>query len=198
MSKLIAVVGGTGAGKSTVCTRLMDEHPDTIGMVQLDDYFKPGKDVPVVSGYQCWDHPDSLYIDKLVSDLTCLKRGESVVINTKNERLNPEYVRTDKRVPVRFDPKPVMLVEGFLVLWDERVRVLLDDSIFLDVAHDIRYSRRVHFKDNGYEKNVLLPLQKQYLEPTKEFAKHVIDVSALNTDEVFGLVDAVVRPYLTI
>ena len=41
----IGIAGGTGAGKSTLCTALMDKYPDKIGLIQLDDYFKPSAQV---------------------------------------------------------------------------------------------------------------------------------------------------------
>src|SRR3989344_24614 len=190
MVKIIAIAGGTGAGKSTLCIALQDKYPE-IGLVQLDDYFKPAKDIATINGIENWDHPDSLYLDKLASDLQELSKERSVVINTKSERLNPDYRKTKKRIPVRFDPKPIMLVEGFLVLYDERIRSLLTTSIWLDVPHDIRWARRIQFKDSGYEEKVLKPMQKQYVEPTRQYAAHIIDVSQISKEDVLREVEKI-------
>ncbi len=105
-------------------------------------------------------------------------------LNTKNEKHNPEYTNTKKKVPVEFYPKPIMLVEGFLVLHDERIRKMLSTSIWLEVDHETRWSRRVHFKNEEYEKKVLIPMHKQYAEPTKQYAEHIIDVSNLTKEQV--------------
>src|SRR6266404_3557580 len=113
----IGIAGGTGAGKSTLCAALMDKYPDKIGLMQLDDYFKPSAQAPKFEEHINWDHPDALYLNKLVEDLIELSQGKPIVINTKNERLNPDYKKTEKRIPIKFQPKPIMLVEGYLVLF---------------------------------------------------------------------------------
>jgi uridine kinase len=158
MSILIAVAGGSGAGKSTLCTKLIDAYPDKIGLVQLDDYFKPAAEVPYIRGYEVWDHPDSLFLNRLASDLEQLKNGNAVMINTKNLRLNPSYAQTEKRIKVLFEPKPIMLVEGYLVLYLKAIRDLLETSIWLEAPHDMRWDRRVHFRNSGYEKDILMPM----------------------------------------
>lgn len=188
----IGIAGGTGSGKSTLCAALQDKYPDKIGLIQLDDYFKPLADVPKLEGHINWDHPDALYLDKLAKDLSELSEGYAVIISTKNERLNPEYKKTDKRIPVEFRPKPIMLVDGYLVLWDEQIRRFLNTSIWLDVDHDIRWARRVHFKYPEYEEKVLKPMYKQYAEPTKQYAEHVIDVSALSKEQVLEKAENVI------
>lgn len=190
--KFIGIAGGTGAGKSTVCTALLDKYPDKVGLIQLDDYFKPEDEAPKMHGVVNYDHPHSLYLDKLVHDLTELSQGKTVVINTKNERLNPDYKRTEKRIPVEFQPKPIMLVEGYLVLHNPLVRKLLANSIWLEVDHDTRWERRVHFKYNEYEKKVLIPMYKKFAEPTKRYADHIFDVTGLTKEQVFEKVEAIV------
>lgn len=197
MVKLIGIAGGSGAGKSSLCTALMDKYPNAIGLVQLDDYFKRSAQVPKLLGHDNWDHPDSLYLDQLRSDLMALAKGKTVTINTKNERLNPEYRKTEKRISVEFKPKPIMLVEGYLVLYDERIRKLLATSIWLDVDHKTRWARRVHFKYDGYEDEVAIPMHEQFAEPTKRYAEHVIDVSNLSREEVLKRVESVIQEYLS-
>ena len=192
----IGIAGCTGAGKSTLCTALMDKYPNKIGLIQLDDYFKPSNDVQQYKGHENWDHPDALYIDKLAHDLSSLAKGKSVIINTKNERLNPDYKKTDKRIPVEFQPKPIMLVEGYLVLHDARVRKLLSLSIWLETDHDLRWKRRVHFKYPEYEKDVLLPMYKRFAKPTKRYATNIIDVSNLSKDEVLEKAEKLIKNLL--
>ena len=196
MPMFIGVGGGTGAGKSSLCTALMDMYPDKIGLIQLDDYFKPSLQVPKFHGHSNWDHPDSLFLDKLASDLNELSKGNSVVINTKNERLNPGYKQTGKRIPAEFKPKQVMLVEGYLVLYDERIRSLLSTSFWLEVDHATRWARRVHFKNDIYEEQVAIPMHRQFAEPTKQFAVHVIDVTNLSKEQVFEKVEKIIQAFL--
>lgn len=192
----VGIAGGSGAGKSSLCTSLMDKYPDSVGLLQLDDYFKPAQEVPIYAGFENWDDPDALYIGKLADDMRELARGKSVEIMTKNERLNPNYKKTDKRIPAVFVSKPVMLVEGFLVLHDERIRRQLATSIWLDVDHDIRWARRVHFKVDGYEEKVLKPMYEKYALPSREFAQHVIDVTDLDQTDVLHKVEQILSKFM--
>jgi len=190
-SVFVGITGGTGAGKSTLCNALKAKYPNKIELIQLDDYFKPLDDKPIVGNIINSDHPDSLYLDKLADDLLKLSRGESVVINTKNEYLNPEYEKTKIRVPIEFHSKPIVLIEGFLVLHDERIRKLLTTSIWLEIDHKTRWSRRVHFKNTEYEEKVLIPMHNQYVEPTQQYADYIINVSNLTKEEVLKRVEGI-------
>jgi uridine kinase len=192
----IGIAGGTGAGKSTLCAALVDRYPDEIGLIQLDDYFKPSAEIPRFEGHANWDHPDALFFDKLAGDLAKLSQGKAVIINTKNERLNPHYKKTDKRIPVEFHPKPIMLVEGYLMLFDERVRKFLTTAIWLNVDHETRWARRVHFKSPEYEEKVLRPMHEQFVEPTKQYAAHIIDVSDLSKEQVREKAADIIKKFL--
>ncbi len=52
----IGITGGTGAGKSTVCTALVNKYSEKIGLIQLDDYFKPPMEVPKFNRHTNWEH----------------------------------------------------------------------------------------------------------------------------------------------
>ena len=188
----IGIVGGTGAGKSTLCTLLEEKYPNQIGLIQLDDYFKPKEEQPKIGDILNFENPNSLYLDKFFSDLVELSKGNSITVNTKNEKLNPDYKNTKVRIPIEIKPKPIMLIEGYLVLWDERVRNLLSTSIWLEVDHKTRWERRVHFKNSEYEQKVLIPMHKQFVESTKQYAEHIIDVSDLSKEQVFEKAEIII------
>mgnify|MGYP002725497896 CR=1 FL=1 len=188
----IGITGGSGAGKSTLCDALIVKYPEKIESIRLDDYFKPKDERPVLGDIVNHDHPDSLHFDQLADDLIELSEGKSVVINTRNTHLNPNYEETKIKIPFEFHPKPVILVEGFLLLSNERVKEILDESIFLDAAHDTRWDRRVHFKNEEYEKSVIIPMHDEHMEPTKEHASHVIDISDLSKEQVLEKVEDII------
>lgn len=189
----IGITGGSGAGKSTLCDVLITKYPETIEAIRLDDYFKPKEEQPRIGDILNFDHPDSLYFDKLISDLKELSKGNSVIINTRNTKLNPKYEETKIKIPFEFYSKPIILVEGFLILINEKVRELLDDSIYLDIEHSKRWERRVHFKNDEYEKKVIIPMHNEHIEPTKKYAKHVIDVTNLSKEEVLEKVEKILE-----
>lgn len=184
--KVIGITGGSGAGKSTLCNALKNKYPDQIELVQLDDYFKPKEEKPKVGDLVNSDHPDALYFDKLIIDLEKLLKGERVTVYTRNPFLNPNFYQTREKIPVELSPKPIILVEGFLLLHNEDVRRLLDTTIYLDEKHEKRWARRLTKSNSNkeYEEKVIIPMHNQYIEPTKKYADHVIDISNLTKEAV--------------
>ncbi|PIR68628.1 hypothetical protein COU49_00170 [Candidatus Nomurabacteria bacterium CG10_big_fil_rev_8_21_14_0_10_35_16] len=191
--KFIGITGGSGAGKSTLCDALISKYPEKIEAIRLDDYFKPKDEQPKIDNIINYDHPDSLYFDKLANDLKELSKGNSVIINTRNTHLNPNYEKTKEKIPFKFNPKPIILVEGFLILSNEKIRGMLDKSIYLDIKHDARWARRVHFKNEEYEKKVIIPMHNQHIEPTKKYASHIIDVTNLSKELVLEKVEKIIN-----
>ena len=184
----VGITGTSGAGKTTLCETLIKRDPEKFGMIQLDDYFKPDELVPTFSGHKNWDDPSSFYIEKLIDDLNDLKQGNSIVAMTKNASRNPEYKKTQKRIESTFEPRPIMLLEGFLVLHDERIRKRLDASIWLDLEISKGWARRTHFKGDDYYSEVFVPMFEEYVLPTKLHATSILDVSELMPDQVLEFV----------
>lgn len=186
---LSGITGGSGVGKSTVCFALKDKYPDQIAVLQLDDYYKPETSVLRLNGYANWEHPKAFFFDRFIDDLECLKHGKSVIVQTKNERYNPEFPRTQRRIAAELAPRPIVLVEGFLVLSVPQVRTLLDATFWLDASHDIRWARQIHFRDAAYEARVLRPMHQAHVEPTKQWADWVLDVTELPSSQVVEKVE---------
>jgi len=192
----IGITGGSGAGKSTLCDTLIGKYPEKIEAIRLDDYFKKKEEQPRIGDIINYDHPDSIYFDKLIDDLRELSGGNPVVINTSNIKLNPKFPETKIRIPFEFQPKSVLIVEGFLILTNEKIREMLNESIYLDIEHDKRWARRIHFKNEDYEKKVIIPMHNEHIEPTKKHASYVIDISNLSKSEVLEKVENIICKYL--
>src|SRR3989338_10163125 len=84
----IAIAGGSGAGKTSLTHAFAATHPDQICVLHLDDYRKEKELLPRVGAFINWDHPDTIYWDQLVGDLSELKMGRSITIYKKNERFD--------------------------------------------------------------------------------------------------------------
>ena len=78
-----------------------------------------------------YDHPDSLETDLLVEHLKELKAGRAIDCPVYDYSL---HNRSDE--VIRIEPKPVILVEGILLLADERIRDLLDIKIYVEADAD--------------------------------------------------------------
>ena len=82
-----------------------------------------------------------------------------------------------------FHPTEVVIVEGYLLFHDARVRELLDFRIFFDASDEVRLERRTKFKDPRYIETVLLPMHQQFIEPTKQYADLVLNTELFSLEQ---------------
>lgn len=186
--KIIGIAGGSGTGKSTVAWALVDSNPGRFQVLNFDDYQKvittPG--LPQKAGMINWDHPDIIRWDDLIADVQKLRAGKSLKIASKDRRLNPDYDSHHRRVGRIVEPRPILLVEGYLALHDPRLNGLYDQTFYLDLHEAGRHERRD--KHTGpaeeYKTHVLRPMHDRYVEPTKARADAVIDITGMGVEEI--------------
>ena len=99
-----------------------------------------------------------------------------------------EHTRSKKTY--RQEPQDVFIVEGILVLEDQRLRDLMDIKIFVDTDDDVRIIRRIKrdMEERGRSLDsvieqylgVVKPMYHQFIEPTKRYADVIIPEGASN------------------
>ncbi|HWB38841.1 MAG TPA: hypothetical protein VG604_01215 [Candidatus Saccharimonadales bacterium] len=202
-SFVVGVAGGSGSGKSTLAFGLCESLPSKVMIFHMDDYFRPADEIPKRAGMPNWDDPRSLYYSKMAKDLADLKAGKSVTINTKSPDLNPDFLRTGQRIPVKFNPQPVIIVEGFLALYYPKIRKLLDLSVYLDAPFQTHVERRIHSSlrlgnfPPDYRRLVLRPMHDRYVAPSKVQADVVVNVAKLNQKQVLDKVTPLIAARIT-
>ena len=143
-SIVIGVAGGSGSGKSTFTNRIKDYFGDDVVVLYHDNYYRKQDGIPFEQRVTVnYDHPDSLETELLVEHLKQLKEGKSIEC--------PVYDYTQhnrSREVLKIDPKPVILVEGILLLADPRVRDLLDIKIYVEAKRSLIYSVNKDFCKN--------------------------------------------------
>ena len=82
------------------------------------------------------------------------------------------------------EPKEIIIIEGLLVFYDERIRNLLDIKIFVDTDADLRLIRRIIRDINERARtvdsviaqyiNTVRPAHEQFIEPTKKYADIIV------------------------
>ena len=187
---LIGIAGGSGCGKSTLSYGLRDKYPDLIEVVHFDDYQKEEMDVPFFEGMRNWDHPDAINFEQLFSDLVQLKNNKEVEIMTKSSILNPAYEEKG-RIKHVLRSKKIIIVEGYMSLYDKKIRDLFDFKIFLDIPISESMKRRdkITYNDESeYNNKILIPMHIKYVEPIKKTADLSIDVIKNTKDEVYKIV----------
>jgi uridine kinase len=195
---VLGVAGATGSGKSTLAYGLQDKFPGKVAVLHLDDYFIPKEQMSDMAGFKNWDDPESLKYKQFASELSKLISGQTITVDTKSARLNPDYYKTQKYKTVEIEPKPLIVVDGFLLLHYPGLRELLDKSVFLNAPFEIHSNRRVHPAEQEYKNNVIRPMVEKYVVPSSVHADLVIDVVENGQDEVLSQVIEILPPALSL
>ena len=197
---VLAIAGGTGSGKTTVANVVLQRvGAENIALLPHDAYYKDLKDLPQAQRVLVnFDHPDSLETELLVEHLQALRQWKTVEIPVYDFT---SHTRTAATKTV--EPQPVILVEGILILAEERLRSLFDVKIFVDTAPDIRFIRRlkrdIHERGRTVEsvihqyETTVRPMHLEFVEPSKRHADVIIPEGGLNTvamDMVVARIDA--------
>ena len=198
---VIGIAGGSGSGKTTIADAVYASLDATeIVMIQHDSYYR---DLRRLSSQERatvnFDHPDSLETELLVEHLESLRSGEAVAVPVYDFAT---HTRTESVVLV--DARPVVLVEGILVLADERLNELFDLRIFVDTDSDLRFIRRMQRDvaergrtvDSVIEQyqSTVRPMHVEFVEPSKRRADLIIPEGY--NDGAVGAVTGLLRSHL--
>ena len=178
---VIGIAGGSGSGKSTFAARLIQAFPDSVALVSCDNYYRAHDDIPLEERRRLnYDAPEALEFDLMVSHLQALKRGEAVDCPVYDFAL---HNRSDK--VMRIDPKPVILVDGILILSDPALRETFDLRIYVEADADERILRRARRDmevrgrkiDDIMEQylNTVKPMHETHVEPSKKHADLILN-----------------------
>jgi uridine kinase len=177
---MIGVVGGSGSGKTTVARAIYDFLGMNASFVDQDAYYRDLSDMPFEERRLVnFDHPDAFDTDLFVEQLSALQQGRPI--------RKPTYdfaAHTRARVTVEIHPKDVILVDGILLFADPRLRALFDIKIFVDVADDVRFIRRLQrdVSERGRTMDDVIrqylatvrPMHLEFVEPSKRYADIIL------------------------
>lgn len=178
---LFLVAGGSASGKSTVVQEILEKAGlEDVLIIKHDDYYNDQSEMTQEERYAInYDHPDSLDNELLYEHLSKLLKGETVLKPTYDFVL---HNRSD--VVEEIHPKPIIIVEGILVLENEKIRNLSSLNLFVELDDDTRFIRRLlrDINERGrslesvikqYQKTVK-PMFHKYIKPTKRYADVII------------------------
>ena len=178
---LIGITGGTGSGKSTIADALYSNFSkDRITMIQQDMYYKDQSNLSMEERVKTnYDHPMAFDNDLLVEHLQKLIKGEAIE--------KPRYdftIHNRAKDTTTVEPREIIIVEGILILEDERIRDLLDIKVYVDTDADIRILRRLvrDIDERGRTVESVIdqyltmvrPMHMEFTEPTKRYADIII------------------------
>lgn len=184
---VVGIAGGTGSGKTTVAHNLDGSlPPGAVFVLEHDWYYRDRSELSLEERERLnYDHPDAIETELLVQHLDALRAGQPIEAPQYDFRA---HLRRAERIHVT--PAPIVLVEGILVLADQRLRAKMDLKIYVDTDADIRLMRRVRrdleqrgrtfaqVRDQYYQS--VRPMHLQYVEPSKRFADLIVPEGGQN------------------
>ncbi|MED3549083.1 uridine kinase [Cytobacillus praedii] len=178
---VIGVTGGSGSGKTSVTKSIYEFFKGhSILMLEQDYYYKDQAHLPFEERLKTnYDHPLAFDNDLLIEHIQKLLRYEEI-----NKPVYDYAMHTRSNEVITVEPKDVIILEGILVLEDERLRNLMDIKLFVDTDADLRIIRRLsrditergRTMDSVIDQyvNVVRPMHNQFIEPTKRYADIII------------------------
>ncbi len=192
--KIIGIAGGSGSGKTTLAHKIYSAMgPDRCAIISQDNYYTDVRILCPDGGLPDFDNPSSLDWSLLVDHLFALKKAKTVQIPTY------DFARHYRRQETgTIDPRPVIILEGILILAVPEIVATLDHSLFIQCPRELRLERRFRrdvVERGRTEQSVFEqfyenvdPSQKKWVDPSAQHAKIV-----LSQDEYLSCGDELVQ-----
>lgn len=126
-----------------------------------------------------FDHPDALETGLMVQHLDALLAGHAIEKPTYNFETHSRQLETET-----VEARPVVLVEGILVLAEPELRKRMDVKLYVDAPADVRLMRRLerdlHQRGRSVEsvleqyRRTVRPMHLEFVEPSKRHADLII------------------------
>ena len=136
---LVAIVGGSGAGKTWLADQFQRLLGESVARLSLDDFYRDRSHLAPIERQQLnFDEPQAIdwpEFERVLRDCRC---GRATGV--------PRYDFTaHRRFPglELWQPKPIVLVEGLWLLHHQATRRLFDWRIFIDCPERLRFRRRL-------------------------------------------------------
>jgi uridine kinase len=178
--KILAICGGSGSGKTYLANKIHQYFGQDQSQILLQDnyYIDQSKNFDFDGGKINFDHPNSLDWPLMKDHLLHLKNNNPIEV--------PIYdfaTHTRSKKGIHFEPKPIIILDGILILSQASLIPLIDLSIFVDTPEEIRFFRRLdrdviergRSREGVYRQYMthVKPMHYEFVEPSKNSA-HIV------------------------
>lgn len=188
----IGIAGGSGAGKSTLASMLYEAlgGAQNVTYIVHDSYYRDQSHKSIEERTRTnFDHPDSLETELMIQHIREIKMGHIVQIPAYDFATHTRIPQT-KAVTLAA-PRPILLIEGILILCHPELVQEMDLKVFVDCEADIRLIRRMDRDCSERGRTVaqvleqyhqtVRPMHLQYVEPSKQVADLIVHSSATSS-----------------
>jgi phosphoribulokinase len=157
---------------------------DMATVICLDDYHLNDREGRKVSGLTALNTAEQKF-DLMYEHVQALKNGETIMKPIYN------HVNGTLDEPEKIEPTPVIIIEGLHPFVDERVRDLIDFSLYLDISPEVKLNWKIQrdMEERGHSlESIMASIEARkpdfdaYIEPQKAFADYVIEVLPTDLD----------------
>jgi phosphoribulokinase len=205
---IIGVAADSGCGKSTFMRRLTSIFGgDVVGplgggfdnggwetntlvsdlttVICLDDFHSNDRNGRKESGLTALNPLENNF-DLMYEQVKALKDGQKVSKPIYN------HVNGTLDTPEEIEPTPIIIFEGLHPMYDERVRDLLDFSLYLDISDDVKLNWKIQrdMEERGHSlESIMASIEARkpdfdaYIDPQKQLADLTIEVLPTQLDE---------------
>jgi uridine kinase len=187
-SLVIGVAGGTGSGKTTVAEEIIRRiGPQRLVSIHQDRYYRDLSHLSTEDrARRNFDHPDAIEESLMVDHLETLRAGQRAGLPVY------DFARHLRVAEIEWaEPRPVILVEGILILAVPSIRRMIDIKLYVDTDPDIRLIRRMRrdLSERGRTVESVIdqwlgtvqPMHLEFVEPSKRYADMIIPEGGFNT-----------------
>merc|ERR1712176_232726 len=124
--------------------------------------------------------------DLMFEHVQALKSGKSVMKPIYN------HVHGTLDTPEKIEPTPVIIIEGLHPFVDERVRELIDFSLYLDISPDVKLNWKIQrdMEERGHSlESIMASIEARkpdfdaFIDPQKKLADMIIEVLPTELDK---------------
>ena len=177
---VLGIAGGSGSGKSWLARELAEAFEGRASVLCHDWYYKNNAELAEIHRRKLnFDHPAALETPLMARDIDRLLGGETV------EAPVYDYARHARlKETRRVEPRPLLIVEGILILHEARLRRRLSSAVFIDVPDDIRLLRRIR-RDTLERRVDLVETLRLYQDFVRPMHQRFVQPSSRHADRVW-------------
>ena len=196
---VIGIAGGTGSGKTTLMTNLIQRFGDVVTVLSHDNYYRRLDHLTFEERTKInYDEPAALETELMSRHLDELRHGNAIDCPIYDFTQHNRSAET-----MRVIPRQVIIVEGILIFENKELRDLMDIKIFVDTDADVRLCRRIKRDVNQRGRSLdsvlkqyqttVKPMHEKYVEPSKKYADLVVPEGGKNYVALDMIVDRIQR-----